>query len=143
MRIVFVVCLLAITWLESQAQRIRLGNWQSFLSYNNCVAVTRSENTIFAANQLGLMEVNGYEIYFHNKTTGLSDMGIQTIGFNHTYKALIIAYTNGNIDIRYQNTAKVVNLPAIKQNLAIVGSKRVNEIYCAGKKPISLALSDW
>lgn len=134
MRIVFLVSLLLTVWAETQAQRIRLGSWQSFLSYENCVAVTRSDKTIFAANDLGLMEVNGYEIYFHNKTTGLSDMGIQTIGFNHAYKALIVAYTNGNIDIRYQNTAKVVNLPAIKQNLAIVGSKRVNEIYSTGKK---------
>ena len=110
---------------------VNIGSWESFISYNNARAVTASENTIFAANELSVSSYNidDYTLSIYNKITGLSDMGISTIAFNKAYNTLLIAYSNGNIDLM-KTGGRVVNKPAIKQNTIITGDKSIKHIFC-------------
>lgn len=107
----------------------RVGLWQTFLHYNQAIDAAEAGSSVFFATEQAVVEIaNQYEYYYHNKVTGLSDMGVAALGFSPNKNALIVAYKNGNIDLRYRETAAVANLPAIKQNTNIVGSKRINHI---------------
>lgn len=112
-----------------------VGNWQSFLHYNQSIDAVAAGSSVFFATELGIVEIaQQYEYYYHNKITGLSDMGIAALGYSEQYDALIIAYKNGNIDVRYGSSGRLQNLPAILQNTNIVGSKRINSISVKGAK---------
>lgn len=124
--------LLFLSAAHSFAQpSVNIGKWESFISYNNARAVTASENTIFVANELSISSYNldEYALGIFNKISGLSDMGVSTIAYNKPYKTLIIAYSNGNIDLM-KTGGRVVNKPAIKQNTIITGDKSVKHIFC-------------
>jgi hypothetical protein len=108
-----------------------VGAWESFISYNNSKSIAASYNKLFCANELSLstvyLEDNSISIY--NKINGLNDMGISSISYSKEYSVLIIAYTNGNLDLLY-DSGKIVNRPAIKQNTLITGDKSVKHIFC-------------
>ena len=117
------------------AQLQPVGQWRSHLSYHEAIAVVEAGNSTYFSTNLGIVEVrNIYETYFHNKVSGLSDMGIATLAFNKQYNVLIIAYQNGNIDLLYKNSDEVVNLPAVLQNNNILGAKTINHIFTEGQK---------
>jgi ligand-binding sensor domain-containing protein len=131
--IFFCLSFFVITQLHSQIQPV--GSWQSHLSYHEAVAVVEASNSTYFSTDLGIVEIkNIYEIYYHNKVTGLSDMKVSTMCFNRQYNALIIAYQNGNIDILYRENDEVKNLPDILQNNNILSTKTINHIYSIGQK---------
>ena len=68
---------------------------------------------------------------FETKTTveGLSDSGISTIQWSISRSALLIGYSNGNLDLLTDN--KILNLPFIKDK-ASIPKKSINSIYCDG-----------
>jgi ligand-binding sensor domain-containing protein len=112
-----------------------VGKWQSFLHQNSTIDAVEAGSSVYLATPLGVIEVaEQYEYYYHNKVTGMSDMGIAALGYNFSQNALIVAYENGNIDIRYKSSNEVVNLPAIRQNNNIVGNKKINSIYSIADK---------
>jgi ligand-binding sensor domain-containing protein len=127
---VFIFLFFAALQLSAQPT-VNIGNWESFISYNNARAVTASENTVFVANELSISSYNldDYTLGIFNKISGLSDMGLSTIAYNKPYKTLVIAYSNGNIDLM-KTGGRVVNKPAIKQNTIITGDKSVKHIFC-------------
>ena len=124
--------LLLLLSINAVAQpSVGIGNWESFISYNNSRAVAASDNVIFAANELSISSYNldDYTLRIYNKITGLSDMGISTIAFNKAYNTLIVAYSNGNLDLM-KTGGRVLNKPAIRQNTIITGDKSVKHIFC-------------
>ncbi|OFY93117.1 MAG: hypothetical protein A3K10_03480 [Bacteroidetes bacterium RIFCSPLOWO2_12_FULL_31_6] len=62
---------------------------------------------------------------------GLSDIGLSKIMFNNYNSKLIVAYTNGNIDV-IKADKSITNLSFIKTS-NVVGSKTINHIYLQGK----------
>jgi ligand-binding sensor domain-containing protein len=113
----------------------QIGKWQSFLHYNQSIDAVAAGTSVFFATELGIVEIaEQYEYYYHNKITGLSDMGIAALAYSPDIDALVIAYKNGNIDVKYRSTGRLQNLPAILQNNNIVGSKRINRISVKGAK---------
>lgn len=113
-----------------------VGKWQSFLSYHSAIDAVSGDSASYVASPLGLIEIvprESYnEYYFHNKVTGLSDMGIAALAYNRERNWLLIGYGNGNIDLMDARTNAVINLPAIVQNTNIIGSKAINHIYTRG-----------
>lgn len=113
-------------------QGVSIGSWRTHLPLNKVIAVVEAENIIYAATP--------YSIFFYDKTdnsinqltkvNGLSDVGISAIYYDKTYKSLVIAYTNTNIDLI--KNKKVINIPDIK-NKSIPGNKKINNITSFGK----------
>ena len=105
--------------------------WESFISYNNATALAYNHPFLYTANELSVSvaQVDDNSIQILNKITGLSDMGVSTIAYNKSYKTLIIAYTNGNLDFVKDN-GLVINRPAIMENTNITGDKSIKHIYC-------------
>ena len=90
-------------YFQAQDQAVAIGEWRSHLSYESAVAVTESENAVFFGTTQALLKVNKNDqsLEHLNKVSGLSDMGIKTLEYHASEGLLIIAYTNGNIDLLF------------------------------------------
>ena len=102
------ICLLFLVLLTN-AQRV--GEWRTYLACYNTTAVAETNNMVFGLAD-GALYSYGKEdkrISFYSRQNGLSDSDIKLIRYNPTVKMLLIAYTNGNIDLMSENG--IINLP--------------------------------
>jgi len=125
----------SFTALKAQNNLVGIGDWRSHLSYETMVGITESDDAVFYASTQAVLKVYKADrsLEHLNKVSGLSDMRIKTLEYNRSENLLVIAYTNGNIDLLYDN-GQVTNLSAILVNTNIVGDKSINHIYNAGRK---------
>lgn len=109
------------------AQNLSIGDWQVHLPYNNAKSVTKTSNLIYCASNEGLFsfDLNDNSIQRLSKTNGLSEVSISTIEYNATEDALLVAYTNANIDLLFGNN--IINLSDIKRK-SITGSKTIHRV---------------
>jgi len=114
--------------LELQAQEIPLGHWRDELPYNQLVAITESDDFIYAATPYSLLSYNkkGGVLDRISKVNGLSDFGVSTLNYDVNHKTLLVAYSNANIDLIKEG--QVINLSDIKRK-AILGNKTINDIF--------------
>ncbi|MBN1650680.1 MAG: hypothetical protein JW857_05100 [Bacteroidales bacterium] len=110
------------------AQEIPLGHWRDELPYNQLIAITESEDFVYAATPYGLLSYTKKEGSLDriSKVNGLSDFGISTINYNQAYHTLFIAYSNANIDMI--KNGDIVNLSDIKRK-SILGNKQINAVF--------------
>ncbi len=109
------------------AQEIGIGEWRDHLPYRKVIAVAEGDEIIYAATPFSLFYFNTGDnsVSRLNKINGLSDVGISSIKFHQGLKVLVIAYTNGNIDLL--KDGKIINLSDIKRK-PILGNKTINRI---------------
>ncbi|MEE9437998.1 MAG: hypothetical protein V3V14_03290 [Saprospiraceae bacterium] len=115
----------------------RLGEWQSFLPYNDGKSVTQSEDKIYYATGISVFSINKNDVddwMFRSKVDGLSDSGAKTVRYDNFNKQLIIVYENSNIDIVNDN--EIINLSNIKDNLNLIGSRAINDIHIFDKQTL-------
>jgi hypothetical protein len=115
------------------SQEIGIGEWRDHLPYRKVIAVAEAENIIYAATPFSLFYLNTTDNSVNrlNKINGLSDVGVSHIKFHTELKTLVIAYTNGNIDLL--KNGKIINLSDIKRK-PILGNKTINRIVFIGKR---------
>jgi hypothetical protein len=115
--IVFLLALLLSNACFSQP----VGTWQDHLSYQSAIAVSNDGERVIAATTAALFQYHpGQETFTRFSTiNGLSGSGIETIFTDGPL--IIIAYTNGQLDllenetVRTVNTLRISNLPADKK----------------------------
>ena len=113
--------------------QVGIGQWRDHLPYAKAIAVTEGDhNRIYSATPYGAVyyDRNDNSISRLNRVTGLSDVTISTLNYDPKADYLVIAYTNGNIDL-YKND-QVFNISDIKRK-SMVGSKRINQIIFRNK----------
>ena len=127
MRKAFIVFLVAFYCAPALAQNLAIGDWQVHLPYNNTISVAKTNNLIYCASNEGLFsfDLNDNSIQRLSKTNGLSEVSVSTIEYNTTESALLVAYTNANIDLLIGNN--IVNLSDIKRK-SITGSKTIHRV---------------
>jgi hypothetical protein len=83
------------------SQEIAIGDWRDHLPYNSSVSVTSDGQSIWCATPYSLFYFNKEDNSINRFTSisGLSDIGISEIGFSDSQEALVIAYSNANLDI--------------------------------------------
>jgi hypothetical protein len=115
LRLVFPAVLLVCFSFSTRAQQRALGTWKMFLPYGNSQMVCDAGDRIFSATEKSVFwyEKSTGTIQTYDKATGLSDIGVKTIGFDPATKVLAIAYNNSNIDLIY-NYTDIYNIPDIK-----------------------------
>lgn len=115
-----------------KAQSSGIGQWQDYLPYNNCKALVQGGTRIYCATPYSLFYVDKTDnsITRLNKATGLSDVDVSAIGYSETYKTLVVAYTNANIDL--VKNGEIINIPDIKRK-QILGNKTINSITVIDK----------
>ena len=105
------------------------GQWREHLSYQNTLQVI-SGDKIYAATTTALFSVdNTQEINRYHKVNGLSDIGVQQIGWDSQSEQLIIAYKNSNLDILKDGITR--NISDIQKS-TISGNKTIQAIYTSG-----------
>lgn len=107
--------------------QLAMGTWQTHIAYNSVDQLTQAENKIFATSDGALFSINKIDgaIEPYSKLNGLNDTDISKIEFDSDNNILIIAYSNGNIDLL--STSGVSNIPDLFNKQMSV-SKGVNDV---------------
>lgn len=115
-----------------------IGTWFDLLSYRNGVSVAVGDSMIYTATQQAIFtySLTDFNVKKKSKANGLSDFSDRSatlqmcIAYHPDRQTLLVAYTNGNIDIIEKG--QVYNVPDIK-NALITGEKRINNITFSGR----------
>ncbi len=121
------ILLFGFVSLVSNAQQVAIGQWQSYFSYQNAVAVTKMKDNIYCgSHNLFAYSTSNKDFTVYSKINGLSDVGIKILEVNDANTLMVIVYQNGNLDLFENGVFR--NIPDIK-NVNIVGSKKINDVY--------------
>ena len=106
---------------------IPVGTWRSHPAYNNATFSVKAFGHIYVLSDGALYYYDPTDnaIYTIDKTGGLSDTDIAAMVYCSSEKALVLAYSNGNIDILYDDET-IYNFTDLKNNS--IGSVSVNEV---------------
>src|SRR6478752_3205018 len=117
------------TGLAIQAQgTMPIGDWREHLPYYQGMGLTKGPGKIFCHTPLSFFSVDTKDntITRFSKTSGLSEVGVNAIEYDAKTDKLLVAYTNSNIDILYQN--KIRNIDDIKRK-EVNADKNIYNIY--------------
>ena len=118
----FLVCPFAVIYSQ-----VGTSEWRLHVPNRKCIDVVKGNGIIFSAYDKGIVEydLSSGELSLMTSVNSLSDNGISAVLYTQSSDALIIGYSNGNIDIYKDRT--ITNVPAIKL-AQFPGSKRINRI---------------
>ena len=122
--VLYMMMLMMASVLRGQSA---IGEWRDYLSYDNVQAVAVAGDRVYGAGQMGLFyydKADGVTVRM-NKTTGLSDVGIATMGYDDESGWLVIGYNNSNVDLIKGDV--VYNVSDIKRS-NIPGSKTIYSV---------------
>lgn len=117
---------------HAQESNLQIGQWKSHLPYQSGRWVTQSETQIYYASPFSIFTIDKIDnsVDFLSKVDGLSDVGVDKINYNQVSETLVIAYTNGNLDLVKPNG--IINLNDIQKNTSIVGDRTIYNILFEG-----------
>lgn len=92
-------------FVEMVSAQLPMGGWQMHYAYNRVEQIEQSESRVYAlaAGALFSVDKKDDEISCYSKLTGLNGNTIKQIKYAPALHALLIAYTDGNIDMLYEN----------------------------------------
>lgn len=110
---------------ESFAQPA-IGQWRDHFQYKHTIAVVQGNSDVYCATTSAVFKYNGStgETERYTKVNALSDVNVQSLGWNSQLNTLVVGYRNGNLDLITQGSA--VNMSDIKRS-SVIGDKG---IYC-------------
>lgn len=110
------------------AQPTALGEWKTHLPYYQVIDIAVAGEKVYAATPYSMFTYNFIDnrIELFDKVKGLSDVGINKIGYNKLLNLLLVAYSNANLDLIYSD-GSVRNISDIKDK-DILGNKTINNI---------------
>jgi hypothetical protein len=113
------------------AQNLGIGEWRTHLPYKKCIAVDIADNIVYCATPYSVFyyDKSDQSVNRLTKVNGLSDVNISMLRYSDQYKVLVIAYTNANIDLVYEDGT--INISDIKRK-PIFGNKTINNITFYG-----------
>jgi hypothetical protein len=105
--------------------------WQSHLPYNTGLGIATDGNTLYTICNQGFFtynNVNNWEGPIpYSKSEGMSDIGMQSVGYDALTGTVVLVYSNGNIDLF--KDGEFFNIPFYKLN-SVAESKKVSQVYC-------------
>ncbi|MDR1793473.1 MAG: hypothetical protein LBR36_08575 [Bacteroidales bacterium] len=125
---IILLCLFFVPFCGAQYQ-LEVGGWQTHHNYTNGKDIDVIDNNVFYAteNTIVRLDMDDNSIHRLDKVSGLHDVSIACIGANRTIKTLVIAYTNGNIDLYNHGFTANISDIYTKQ---ISGDKNIYSITC-------------
>jgi len=111
------LCLVLFLVGNMQAQ---VGAWKTYLAYYQATIVAETPNLAFGVYDGSLLSYNpdDNEVRTYSNQNGLHDTGIQLMTYHPGANALILVYSNANIDI-FLGENDVYNLSFFKDNTSI------------------------
>ena len=109
--------------------QVEVGGWRVHASFNNVTRVAQSAGKVFGLSEGALFcfDKDDYEVETLSKVEGLSGANIASVVYADNAKALVIAYSDGNIDLLYDN-GSITNVPDIK-NSNVSTDKAPSELH--------------
>lgn len=106
---------------------IPLGTWKTHHSYLDSARLTGSSQTVFHVGRESLfyLSISSQEVHPITKINGLYGHDFATAAFDSQNKKLILAYTDGTIDLIGESD--IVNIRTLRDN-AQLESKQINSI---------------
>ena len=128
MKKIYILITFVILTSTNSFSQIGIGNWRTHLPYKKVIDVIALNNIVYAATPYNMFRynLNDNSIERIDKVYGLNDVGISKIDYCKKIDALLIAYSNTNIDVFYED-GNIRNIPDIK-NKEILGNKTINNI---------------
>ena len=107
-----------ISWTQSE---LFIGQWTTHLPYNNGLQITQSEDYIYYATAFSLLQIDKSDFSPKKitRTEGLSGSQINCIYFHQETKTLVIAYSDGLIDLVREEGVSAVPDIKIYNNVPI------------------------
>ena len=92
------------------SMNIWAGQWTTHFAYNNVTQIAMSQDKVFAISDGSLFSVDkqSEQIKVYNRQSGLHEVGITCIHYDVTGGQLIIAYSNGKIDLLSASGVKYI-----------------------------------
>ena len=116
-----------------------VGTWNIYNSYSTINRIVETPSKVYYLSDGSLYGYNPTteEAYSYDTSMGLTESVISDIYYNPTGNYIAIAYNSGNIDLLYDTTQRVINMPDIKD--AVVNTARtINDIdFAPGKMIVS------
>ena len=108
---------------------IPVGTWRAHPAYNNATQAVKAFGYVYVLSEgaIYFFDPSDQGMYTIDKTGGLGDTDITTIGLCKSQNALLIVYSNGNIDILYSDET-IYNFTDIKNS----GNVTVNDLKFYG-----------
>lgn len=107
---------LLLSFPTGHAETLPIGTWKLHPAYNNAERIVPAFGQLFILSDGSLFSYSPIDnedaVYTYDKTGGLSDVNIASIAFCEKEKTLILAYSNGNIDLLYED-GTMYNCPDI------------------------------
>ena len=115
------------------AQEVGIGQWRDHLPYDYATKVEEFKSSVFCSTPYSMFYYDRDDNTVHrlSKVNGLSDLGVSNISLNQDQKILVVAYSNTNVDLIYEDLS-IINIPDIKRK-EILGNKTINSILNYGK----------
>lgn len=110
------------------------------MPYTSCMGLATDGTNIFTICREAFFTSNTLtdEKVAYSKVSGMSDIGMQAVAYDNATATVIMAYTNGNIDLFKNNT--FYNIPDLKLK-TVAGEKNIYHIYTEnGKAYLSTSL---
>ena len=110
---------------------IPVGTWRAHPAYNEASFSLYAFGNVFVLSDgaLYFFDPKDNALYTLDKTGGLADTQIAAMAYCETERAIVLVYSNGNIDILYSDET-IYNFTDLKNNST--GSVSVNEIKTDG-----------
>ncbi|MDB4107112.1 hypothetical protein OAD66_01150 [Bacteroidia bacterium] len=101
--------------------------WRMHLPYNSVRQIIEVGEQLYVLADVGVYTfgLKSGEVEFLTKVDGFAESEVSCIAYSSEYKALVVAYKSGNIDILKRN--EIINIPGVKRS-SIVGIKEIYEI---------------
>ena len=108
-----------------------IGEWKLYPSYHNATYCQMAGDKLYilASGALYSYNKSDNEMRLYDKINTLSDIDITHIAYCNEIKALVIIYSNANIDVLYDNE-EIYNLSDFKNK--ILPDKKINNITIQG-----------
>lgn len=119
------IALLTLWAVTSKAQNAAIGYWDAHLPYNTAVGVATDGHTVYTSCNQAFFSYapEDQKPVTYSKISGMSDIGMQCIGYDNLTNTLVLAYTSGLIDLFKNN--EFYNIP----DLTFIKKPEIKKVY--------------
>lgn len=128
-RIYIIISFVILCAFSAKAQDKPIGYWESHLPYNSAVGIATDGTNLFTICNTAFFTydpLKSAQFQLYSKVEGMSDLGMQCIGYDIATSAVVLVYADGNIDVFKNNT--FYNIPDLKIK-SVAGNKAVYNVY--------------
>lgn len=120
--------LLFIFFLLPVKSQVNVGAWRDHLPYHTGRKVVKIGTKIYCSTDYNIFtyDTRDNSLQKLSRITGLSDIGVADMEYNSEKDILLIAYSNGNIDLLKKQ--HIINIPDVHKQ-SFPGSRKANHIY--------------